>query len=122
FVPNSQVPLQLAAADVLVLPNSGRFAQARTTSPLKLFEYMAARRPIVATRIPAFAGLLRHGENAWLVAPDSPEALAPGIERALDAPSLAERLAQQAWHDVQRYTWKRRAAEILAGVGARGRP
>src|SRR5262249_22164092 len=41
FVPNAQVPSYLAAADLLVLPNSGRFASARITSPLKLFEYMA---------------------------------------------------------------------------------
>jgi glycosyltransferase involved in cell wall biosynthesis len=114
FVANAQVPQHLAAADVLVLPNSGSLPQARTTSPLKLFEYMAARRPIVATRIPAFEGLLRHGDNAWLVAPDSPEALARGVEHVLSVPSLAQRLAERAWSDVQSYTWKRRAAELLA--------
>jgi glycosyltransferase involved in cell wall biosynthesis len=118
FVANALVPLHLAAADVLVLPNSARFPQARTTSPLKLFEYMAARRPIVATQIPAFAGLLRHGENAWLVAPDSPEALADGIERVLASPELGTRLAEQAWRDVQKHTWRRRAAGILARLRA----
>jgi glycosyltransferase involved in cell wall biosynthesis len=118
FVANALVPLHLAAADVLVLPNSARYPQARTTSPLKLFEYMAARRPIVATQIPAFAGLLRHGENAWLVAPDSPEALADGIERVLASPELGARLAEQAWRDVQEHTWRRRAAGILARLRA----
>ena len=102
FVANSRVPGYLAAADVLVLPNSGRFPQARTTSPLKLFEYMASRRPIVATRIPALAGLLRHGENAWLVSPDCAESLAEGILRVIDdrrargsasRPGLARRAA-----------------------------
>jgi glycosyltransferase involved in cell wall biosynthesis len=121
FVANALVPLHLAAADVLVIPNSARFPQARTTSPLKLFEYMAARRPIVATRIPAFAGLLRHGENAWLVAPDSPEALADGIERVLASPALGAQLAEQAWRDVQQHTWLRRAAGILATLRADGR-
>ena len=120
FVANALVPLHLAAADVLVLPNSARFPQSRTTSPLKLFEYMAARRPIVATRIPALAGLLRHGENAWLVAPDSPEALAEGIERVLASPSLGGRLAEQAWRDVQHYTWRRRAEAILATLAQAG--
>lgn len=114
FVPNERVPATLAAADVLVLPNSARFREAHTTSPLKLFEYMAARRPIVATRIPALDGLLVHGRNAWVVAPDSPEALADGIERVLTDPELAARLAAQAECDVRRYTWKRRAADLLA--------
>lgn len=121
FVANAQVPLHLAAADVLVLPNSGRFPQARTTSPLKLFEYMAARRPIVATRIPALAGLLRHAENAWLVTPDSAQALADGIERVLADPGLAQRLAERAWRDVQHYTWERRATELLEAAGATSR-
>ena len=99
---NALVPLHLAAADVLVLPNSARFPQARTTSPLKLFEYMAARRPIVATRIPALAGLLRHGENAWLVAPGQPRgaggghrarARLAGARRAPGRAGLARRAA-----------------------------
>jgi glycosyltransferase involved in cell wall biosynthesis len=114
YVPNADVPAWLWAADVLVLPNSARHPQARTTSPLKLFEYMAAGRPIVATRIPALAGLLEHGRNAWLVAPDAPEALAEGIARVLADPALGARLAEQAARDVARYTWKRRAAELLA--------
>jgi glycosyltransferase involved in cell wall biosynthesis len=120
FVENARLPAYLAAADLLVLPNSGRSPQARVTSPLKLFEYMAARRPIVATRIPALAGLLRHGENAWLVSPDSADSLAEGILRVLDEPGLGARLAEQAWRDVQHYTWKRRAAELLAAAGAAG--
>lgn len=118
FVANERVPLHLAAADVLVLPNSARTREARTTSPLKLFEYMAARRPIVATRVPALEGLLQHGRNAWVVAPDSPEALAAGIERVLADPGLGARLAEQAWQDVQHYTWRRRAADLLALAGS----
>src|SRR5262245_32733294 len=41
FVANDRLPGYLAAADVLVLPNSGRVRQSRTTSPPKLLEYMA---------------------------------------------------------------------------------
>jgi glycosyltransferase involved in cell wall biosynthesis len=119
FVANDRLPGYLAAADVLVLPNSARFPQARTTSPLKLFEYMATRRPIVATRIPALAGLLRHGENAWLVSPDNAESLAEGIQHLIDRPADAARLAEQAWRDVQRYTWQRRAADLLTAAGFR---
>jgi len=82
---------------------------------------MAARRPIVATRIPALAGLLRHAENAWLVTPDSAQALADGIERVLADPGLARRLAERAWRDVQHYTWERRATELLEAAGATSR-
>jgi glycosyltransferase involved in cell wall biosynthesis len=50
------------------------------------------------------------------VGPDSPESLVQGIQRVIDDPGLAARLAEQAWRDVQRYTWRRRAAEVLAAA------
>jgi len=113
FVPNRRVPLHLAAADALVLPNSGRGPQAWSTSPLKLFEYMAAGRPVVATDIPALRGFLRHGWNACVVAPDAPDALADGVRRVLGDPAWADGLARTARAEVRAYTWERRAEAVL---------
>jgi glycosyltransferase involved in cell wall biosynthesis len=108
------------AADVLVLPNSGRHRHsARETSPMKLFEYMAAGRPIVASDLPAIREVLTHDVNAWLVRPDDPEALASGIRTLLDDPARGARLARQARADVERFSWRRRAEEIVAAAGGR---
>ena len=52
-----------------MLPNTATEVSARYTSPLKLFEYLAAGRPIVASRLPALAEVLEDGVNALLVAP-----------------------------------------------------
>jgi len=122
FVPNRLVPTYLSAADLVVLPNSGRFEHARAASPLKLFESMASGRPIVATRVPALERWLQHRENAWLVEPDSSGDLAEGVLAVSRDRDLARRLAEQARLDVAPYTWERRASEILerlAGGGAR---
>ena len=117
-VPPDRVPLYQAAADVLVLPNTAEAAISREhTSPLKLFEYMAADRPIVASDLPSLREALRHGENGWLVPPDEPVALAQGIQHVLAEPALAARLAAQARRDVQAYTWDERAGQILEFVG-----
>jgi glycosyltransferase involved in cell wall biosynthesis len=113
FVPNAEIPAHLAAADVCALPNSAADDSASWTSPLKLFEYMASRRPIVATGIPAVRSVLRDGENAVLVAPDDPPALAAAIRSILAAPHHAAQLAQRARQDVERFTWDRRAQAIL---------
>jgi glycosyltransferase involved in cell wall biosynthesis len=118
-VPPTEVPRFLFAADVLVLPNSGREPMScEYTSPLKLFEYMASGTPIVATDLPSVREILRDGENAVLVEPDRPGALTQGIRRVIRMPGLAQRLSAQAYHDVTALTWERRAASILAFVGA----
>ena len=44
----------LYAADVLILPTSSLWEQSEITSPLKLFDYMASQRPVVASNLPNF--------------------------------------------------------------------
>lgn len=113
FISNDQVPKYLAVSDFLLLPNSLKFKHAYATSPLKLFEYMAARRPIIASNIPALKGLLRHQENAFLVEPDSSIEIASAIQALIENPDLSSRIVEQAWQDVQQFTWSQRAKDIV---------
>jgi glycosyltransferase involved in cell wall biosynthesis len=112
FVPPPQVADHLARADVLVLPNPVSALSFSWTSPLKLFEYLAAGRPIVASDLPAFREVLADGENALLVTPGDAAAIAAAVRRLLDDGPLARRLARRAWEDAARYTWDARAAAI----------
>lgn len=84
-----RVPAFLAMADVLVSPRV--YGE---NLPLKIFDYLAAGRPIVATDIPAHRSVLTP-ERAVLVPPDA-EGLASGIRDVLLDPTLAERLAGAA--------------------------
>ncbi|OGY51295.1 MAG: hypothetical protein A3J59_02385 [Candidatus Buchananbacteria bacterium RIFCSPHIGHO2_02_FULL_56_16] len=114
--PPAEIAYWLAAADCLVLPNSGqREISRRYTSPLKLFEYMAARRPIVASRLPAILEILNE-RNAILVEPDEPKALAAGIEQALKNEAFSAMIVKQAFADVQGFTWQQRAQRILLAL------
>jgi glycosyltransferase involved in cell wall biosynthesis len=114
YVPYSKVPLYLAAADVLVLPNTSAERISRDyTSPLKLFEYMAAQRPIVASDLPSIREVLRHRENAFLVQPDDPKNLADGIVQVINDKQLAHHLVRTASAEVRAYTWDARAARIV---------
>ena len=116
-VPPSNVPQYLAASDVVVLPNIQE-GWSYSTSPLKLFEYMASRRPIVASDLPVIREVLNHG-NAILVEPGNPEALAEGICVVLDNEELADRIVEKAYSEVYQYTWLMRAKGILEFIKER---
>lgn len=121
YVAPSRVPGYLAAADVLLLPNSGRSAiSARHTSPLKAFEYMASERPIVGSDLPSIREILEDGRHALLVPPDDPGALARGIRRLFDDPELGRFLAENARARVRSCTWDARAKAILDFIASRG--
>lgn len=111
--PYAELPLNLAAADVLVLPNTGKDeVSVRFTSPLKLFAYMASERPIVASHLPSLLEVITE-DMAYLVKPDDPSALAEGIREALAHPEEASCRAMRAKAEVARYSWDARARAIL---------
>lgn len=102
-----------AQASVFVLPFSKASIAGDFTSPLKLFEYMASGRPIVASDLPSLREVLIDGGNALLVQPEDPRALAAGIQQVLGDPALAEKLVAQARKDVKQYTWEERGRRIV---------
>jgi glycosyltransferase involved in cell wall biosynthesis len=114
WMPPSQVAAELARADLLVLPNTQSHLSERYTSPLKLFEYLAAGRPIVASNLPALREVLTDNVNALLVSPGSADALGDACMRLATDPALASRLARQAFDDAAKYSWDVRATRIEA--------
>ena len=113
YVAPRMVHKYLAAADVLVLPNTSTDEMSRLyTSPLKLFEYMAARRPIIASDLLSIREILNE-QNAILVKPDDPKSMAAGIEKVAGSSSLGEKLAKKAFEDVRQYTWDTRRDNVL---------
>ena len=112
-VPNRDVPAWIRACDVATIPSPATEFFSYLTSPMKLFEYMAAGAPIVATDLPAIREVLRHDDNALLAPAGDPSALAGALHALLDDPARATRLGARARGDVARFTWRRRAAALL---------
>ncbi|MEO7192830.1 MAG: glycosyltransferase family 4 protein [Vicinamibacterales bacterium] len=111
-VPSGEVMAQLLRASVLVLPNTASAVSERYTSPLKLFEYLAAGRPIVASDFPAIREVLTADISALLVPAGDATALAEALMRITSDPALARRLACASRALAPEYTWAARARRL----------
>jgi len=111
FVSKKDTLKYIEIADVLVLPNSSKDKMSYYTSPLKLFEYMASKRVIVASRLPSIKEVLEDKKNAILFEPDNPKDLADKIKWCLENDTTT--IVKQAYKDVQEYTWDKRAGKII---------
>ena len=103
------VPGLVAAFDVALQPEVVAYA-----SPLKIFDYMAAGRAIVAPDRPNIREILTDGRTALLFDPDVPGALWGAIGRLVADPALRRRLGQAARAELLRadYTWRGNARRI----------
>jgi glycosyltransferase involved in cell wall biosynthesis len=120
FVAPAEVRGRIAGAGVAVVPLPDNLMARYFTSPLKLFDYMAAGVPIVASDLPTIGEVVADGDTALLVPPEDAAALAAAIRRLLVNPGLADRLRRTAYEQVQAYTWDARAARILSALGRLG--
>jgi len=112
MVSPNMVPNLLNVADIAVL-NPKVSGASTAQSPLKLFEYMAAGKAIVAPRIDYVEKILTDRENAILVAPDDVEALKCSLLELVENEGLRIRLGQSAQKKaLQEHSWDNVAMKI----------
>jgi glycosyltransferase involved in cell wall biosynthesis len=122
FVPNEQLPLIQAACDILLLPHERRVSAssggdiAAFTSPMKLFEYMAAGRTILASDLPVLREVLNE-KNAAFAPPGSVDSWNAELRSLVKDEGRRNALAKQAQEDAKKYTWAVRAKKSLDGIG-----
>ncbi|HEX6506037.1 MAG TPA: glycosyltransferase family 4 protein [Chloroflexota bacterium] len=88
-VPHERMPEYLAAMDIAVAPY--RPIDDFYFSPLKLFEYLAMGKPVVASNVGQIATTIQHGQNGYLVEPDDVQSLAAALLKlATDADLRAQ--------------------------------
>lgn len=125
MVPHARVPELLAKADILLAPygrnvivSDGRIEVAKWMSPLKLFEYMALARPIVASDLPVLREVLDDGFNARMARPDDAEDWERVIAGLLADPEGASAMAARAREEIEtKYSWRHRARAIAQALG-----
>ena len=111
------VPDAIAACDICVYPapNNKKPYFKRDTSPLKLFEYAAAGKPIVCADLPPIRDVFSKKEVRFFH-PGSESSLAGGIRELLEKPSVAKSHAAAALKIVKNHTWEKRMKRIMDSV------
>jgi glycosyltransferase involved in cell wall biosynthesis len=116
----SEVPSWLARMHAATAPYHGN--RPFYFSPLKLFEYMAASLPVVASDVGNLSQVLDNGRLGLLVPPDDPSALAAKLAALADDPGLRERLGVAARAQVvANHSWDGIAARIIARASSKAR-
>ena len=106
---------ELGGADIVVLPYTMRFSHGGSAV---LSQVSGLGRPLIATRISRFSDELEDGENALLVPPGDPAALAASIRRLRTEPGLGARLGRAVRALADRRGWDasaRRIQDVLYG-------
>jgi len=117
-VPHADMPAWLDVMDIAVAPYDRQ--PGHYFSPLKLFEYMAAGRAIVAADIGQASECIDHGDTGLLYEPGDIDDLASSLRHLLDEPAHGAAMGRAAQVVARtRHTW-RRNAEIVAAMAAQG--
>jgi glycosyltransferase involved in cell wall biosynthesis len=111
-VPHHEVPALIAESDICLAPlglNDRNVTQG--ACPIKVLEYMASSRPLIASNMPIVRELVREDVDALLFSPNDPEDLARQVLALLNDYELSQRLANAAteraltqftWHEAQK--------------------
>jgi glycosyltransferase involved in cell wall biosynthesis len=117
-VPHDQIASYIGLADVGVIPETNEYR-----SPIKMFEYMAAGKTVVAPHMPPVAAVIEADRSGLLFQPGSAEALSAALLRAFTDRPLAAALGRAARQQIRRrYTWEEHARRILRLARTRATP
>ena len=121
-VPHVEIPNYLMISDILLIPYDSDFTikgdqvASSFSSPIKLFEYLSAKKPIIASDLPSFVSILKNNKNALLVNPDSYKEIKDSVQILLDNPEKREQLSNEAFELSKDFSWENRAKKILSGL------
>ncbi len=114
-VPYAQVPSYLAAADIAVMPATNAYG-----NPMKVYEYMAMGKALVAPDQPTITEIAQHGESAYLFPPEDITAMARALQTLISDSALRQRLSIHGQALAAQHTWPKRAEILQQALTERG--
>jgi glycosyltransferase involved in cell wall biosynthesis len=118
FVPQAEMPNYQAACDVFLMPHGRKVAGssgadiAEFTNPLKMFEYLACGRPIMASNLTILREILSE-ENAVILPSENPQPWIKALRMLQSSPGRRKELSEAAKKTASLYSWEKRAQRVL---------
>lgn len=114
-VPYDLVPRHLAVGDIAIMPATNEYG-----NPMKVYEYMAMGKVVVAPDMPTITEIATHDRDSYLFARENVEAMAAALTRLVEDRGLRERLGSEGVRTAAQHTWLRRGQTIQEALFARG--
>jgi glycosyltransferase involved in cell wall biosynthesis len=116
-VSHRDIPRWIRTFDAcLLLAGSGPFHY----SPMKLYEYLACGRPVVAARVGEVPRIVSDGREGFLVGADEPAGVARAVQRLAADPELTARMGKNARRSAESSSWDARAESLVRALRTRG--
>ena len=106
----------LKTSDILLQIYNNNLPTKKYMSPLKLFEYMASKKPIIASDFPVLKEILRNNYNAVCIEPENYSELVKSIKKIISDDKFSKFISTNAFDDVKNKTWVNRAKHIITKI------
>lgn len=119
-VPYNKIPSILKSAQFLLMPYPKKAGVLiknifvnKYISPLKMFEYLASRKVIIASKNSSYSHILKNNYNCLLIEPENKKKWLKSILQIIKDPNRQKNLRKNSYKTVKKYTWINRSKEIL---------
>lgn len=114
MIPFAEIPEHLASCDILTLPSKNNDDGSEFfNSPIKLYEYLAMGKPIIASAIGQQKAVIQDGVNGFLIPEKNPEALANKIIEVYHNSNIEQIKIQARKDAIEKYDWKVNAQKVI---------
>lgn len=115
-VPHQQALNRMTSADVCLCLLSSNVQNYDRTYPIKIFEYMAMGKPVVASNTYGIRNIIDHNQTGILVSNNNPQLVAEAIQKFIENPSFKQEIGDHAQSKVEEYTWEKINDQIISNV------
>jgi glycosyltransferase involved in cell wall biosynthesis len=107
------VPLYIAAGDIAIMPATNEYG-----NPMKVYEYMAMGKAVVAPNQSTITEIATHGINSYLFEPENIQDMADALEKLAENPTLRMELGREGARLAFENTWEKRGETLLSSINS----